>query len=194
MRKATLIAVVIVMAIALPAAAGDWPCELGTEDPTPQGQRIRLADQLASIHSSQATYVMHGWVGEPSCVEASSDYCTFAEQHLRFDLRMNGVAVNPSYVTIIEFPVEGICTAETTGWVPPGWKIWIVFEFPTGFFNPGVYLLTGTWSRLAYPESCMSAERMACLNENFFDVYTFEDGVVADWTASVTLTLSVSAE
>ena len=45
----------------------DPDVEIVTEDPVPEGARIRIADLTATVFSSEPAYVMHGWIGEPVC-------------------------------------------------------------------------------------------------------------------------------
>jgi len=103
--------------------SGDWP-------PT------------AEIDGSATCHIWHGWNrGETACVAGLSPQaiCNFAAEHFRFELRINGAPVSPTYVTVGFEEAVGVNGRDVLG------PVETYYEFPAGYFSPGVYVLEATW-------------------------------------------------
>lgn len=100
---------------------------------------IGLGPASVEVNGSEFFYVRHGWGGwPPQCCEAWGwnevglpELTAFLLLHVRFELRINGAAIPPSYIRVD--PADG--------------KIAWYFEFPAHTFSTGVYVFEGHWSR-----------------------------------------------
>jgi hypothetical protein len=171
------------------------PCIAGGANPEPPGVRISLIDQtVLEIDGSQPSFVLHGWGWDASCAgmyTSAEAICVFAREHMRFELRVNGVDIDPALLASGERLLEPSYESCVP---PPGSTIfgaeW-VFEFPSSYFAPGVYVLEGTWSFVDYPIACIPCSEEALADMEEEGVWVIGETTVSRIPPQRSLTLTV---
>jgi len=150
---ATLAAVLLATGGALCA---DGPkCVIGGQS-YPAGVRIGFGpDAVKETGSSQACYLAHGMRFLGTCFAGLSDeeICAFVHAQTPFKLYINGAMVQPTYIDIrLNSDADPF---------PGFWVVMYVYEFPTGFSVPGVYVVEAFWHFAMsgkWCDACTSAE------------------------------------
>jgi hypothetical protein len=143
-------------------------CIVGSEY-YPTGTRIVVWTNVwVTIDGSKPSFVRHGWAFGSSCGGTITDaeaICAFGQEHMRFELRLDGQLVRPTIFNSFE------CPPNPEGWDCPAEKershwpaVWF-FEFPAGYFTPGNHTLEGTWSIVEHPLACRE-----CVDEMIADM------------------------
>jgi len=113
--------------------------------------RVRLFESAATVYSSEAFYVAHGW--GTLCWESFSglsaeDIASMVAANGQFILWLDGDLVQPTALfghisDCSEWSPDYCCGGNDHGdW---GWNISWVYEFPADSVEPGVHVLGGEW-------------------------------------------------
>jgi hypothetical protein len=137
---------------------------------------------LFQIASSEPSFVGHGWGGPlQACVAglSTAERCSFLRDHCRFELTLNGTRLVPTYMAVWPYEVEGYAT----------WAVRWHYEFPAGFFSPGIHVLVGKWLLVDFPCSCDSS---GCTDPIYAGGrWSVSDGLLDFAGSGTVLTLSV---
>ncbi|MFC2096019.1 hypothetical protein ACFLSW_06265 [Candidatus Bipolaricaulota bacterium] len=162
-----LVAVILASVIGLSDDESGCPCYIGSiaESDGPKIPVGHASVPVFEISASEPSFVRHGWGGDAECQGGGAeveDLCRYVQEHLRFELRVNGERIEPSFISIWQHIQETGCPSlpERTVWG----AVWTV-EFPAGYFAPGIYILEGTWSAIDRPIDCIPCG-MAMLEEH----------------------------
>lgn len=174
--------------VTIPAVDGPLTCYIFDSEYIPS-TRIPIqgsGDGTFEIPSSEPSFVGHGWGGPlQSRVEGVSKdaLCRLLYEHCRFELTLNGARVAPSYMVVWshECVLEG-----AEGQLD--WAVRYHFDFPAGFFAPGIYVLTGEWRLVNFP--CNWSVEGFCASA-LESGYSVTDGAMNYGGSPTTLTLSV---
>ena len=114
----------------------------------------RNRNSMIEIDGSKAGWDMHGFgpLLDKCFVEATAnELCEYVQQYCRFELRVNGETIPPTRLNL--------SCKKTSPDEDVGWTFYYYYEFPAGYFKPGVYVVDGYWSFATIPcELCCNPE------------------------------------
>jgi hypothetical protein len=173
--------------VCLSASSLGYPCYL---DDAPEciGTRILICADVpvAEIDRTQPCFVAHG-IGTlgSTCVpgDATCDtVCAFAQEYFFFGLKVNGTAVEPTFLYHSRFTEKPWQDGDLSCEPPPGAETWSaiwVYQFPAGYFSPGVYVLEGTWRMMEYPVACLTCPEASLATNEGEAGWTYGDGTMS---------------
>jgi len=167
---------VVVVSLTLLAMGGECPCRVYSQElafPAPLGNEFHLGSdgEILDVDSSLPSWIRHGFGGPrfeyfDSMDEAS--ICAFVRENWRFELFVDGVAVEPTQ--LVAYPLF-------SDWECGPWVFYWVFEFPAEYFLEGMRVFQGHWLRQpkALEEQDYCPELLASRGK------TFEELIVETW-------------
>jgi hypothetical protein len=107
-----------------------------------EGVKLGMLRGMLEITASQAAHVRHGWTPCDVCFQGKTEeeICALLNSGtIGFSLAVNGQVLEADWIAYYYgTPLRSVNTDDT-------WCAMWVYLFPAGYFDPGVYILTGRW-------------------------------------------------